>query len=183
MSKSKRNVLLLPMVVLVTGLSITSLIQSPQAAHSQQDYDEYLITETNNEQKLNQKNIGSGSSSNLNCGTDIVGSDSALTCPSNPGENPTPLPGTIVTPVVTQRVANVPTNPGVETTSGEAQCNPDEVVTGGGYDIPRSILRPLPNTIVLKEFAADNSWHVEVSDAGVLGSIKVYAECLKLVPG
>jgi hypothetical protein len=183
MTKSKSKALLLTLTTILTGLSINGLLQPTQRAHSQQDYDEYLITETNNEQKLNQKNIGSGSTANLNCGTNIVGSDSTLACSSIPGENPTPVPGTTVMPVVTQRVANVPTNPGVETTSGEAQCNPDEVVTGVGYDIPRSILRPLPNTIVLKEFAADNSWHVEVSDAGVLGSIKVYAECLKLVPG
>jgi hypothetical protein len=174
--------LLLPLIVLLTGLSFISILQLPKAAHSQQNYEELIITETNNDQKLNQKNIGSGSSSNLNCGTNVIESTSkSTTCPTMPGETPIPTPGTTVIPVVTQRMAEIPVVPS-GTTSGEAQCNQDEVVTGGGYDIPRSILVPPPNTIVLKEFAANNAWHVEVSDVGVLGSIKVYAECLKLVP-
>jgi hypothetical protein len=50
--------------------------------------------------------------------------------------------------IMTQRAANVSTIPrGI--TSGEAQCNSDEVVTGGGYDIPKSIIVPPPNTVVL----------------------------------
>ena len=62
--------------MLLTGLSLTSILQLPQAAHSQQDYEELIITETNNNQKLDQKNSGSGSSANLNCGTNV--DDSSL---------------------------------------------------------------------------------------------------------
>ena len=133
MSNSRRS--LLPLTVLLTGLFLTSILQLPQATHSQQDYEELIITETNNEQKLNQKNTGSGSSNNLNCGTNVIESTStSTTCPTIPGETPIPTPGTTVIPVVTQRMAEIPVVPS-GTTSGEAQCNPDEVVTGGGYEI------------------------------------------------
>jgi hypothetical protein len=182
MSNAKRNLLLVPLTVLLGGLSLASTSQLPQTAHQQQDYEELIITETNNKQKLNQKNIGSGSTGNLNCGTNVIESTStSTTCPTIPGETPIPTPGTTVIPVVTQRMAEIPVVPS-GSTSGEAQCNPDEVVTGGGYDIPRSIIIPPPNTTVLKEFAANNAWHVEVFDPGVSGTMRVYAECLKLVP-
>jgi hypothetical protein len=188
MSKTKRNLLLVPLTVLVGGFSLTSTLQLPQA-HSQQDYEELIITETNNEQKLNQKNIGSGSSSNLNCGTNVIESTStSTTCPTIPGETPTPTPGTIVIPVVTQRMAEIPIIPS-GTTSGEAECNPDEVVTGGGYEITEvvssggggggGIIQTFFKTF--KEFAVDNSWHIE-TNANLRGTVQVYAECLKLVP-
>jgi hypothetical protein len=45
MSKSKNDVLLLTLIVMITGFSATSLLQPPQAAHSQTDYEEYLIVE------------------------------------------------------------------------------------------------------------------------------------------
>ncbi len=92
MSESKGTALLLTFTVVLTGLSSTSLLQVPQAAYSQTDYEEYLITETNTEQELNQQNIGSGSSSNTNCGTNIAGTNLAqpITCSSNPVEPPTP---------------------------------------------------------------------------------------------
>ena len=179
MSKSKSNALLLSFTVMLTGLFSTSLLQAPQVAFSQTDYELYIIPETSNKQKINQQNIASGSSTNINCGTNMLDSSQQLVCPRVPPETPTP--GTTVVPVVTQRVANISTIvDGI--TSGEAQCNPDEVVTGGGYDIPMSILIPPPNTTVLKEFAADNAWHVEVSDVGVFAPMKIFAECLKLVP-
>jgi hypothetical protein len=186
MSKTKRNLLLVPLTVLVGGFSLTSTLQLPQA-HSQQDYEELIITETNNEQKLNQKNIGSGSSSNLNCGTNVIESTStSTTCPTIPGETPTPTPGTIVIPVVTQRMAEIPIIPS-GTTSGEAECNPDEVVTGGGYEIMEVVSSGGGGGIILtslktfKEFAVDNSWHIE-TNANLRGTVQVYAECLKLVP-
>jgi hypothetical protein len=72
MSQSKSYALLLSFTVVLTGLSTTSLLQPSQAAYSQTDYEEYLITETNNEQNLNQKNIGSGSSTNINCGANLI---------------------------------------------------------------------------------------------------------------
>jgi hypothetical protein len=40
-----------------------------------------------------------------------------------------------VRPVVTQRAAEIPIAEGSFSVAGEAQCNPDEVVTGGGYEI------------------------------------------------
>jgi hypothetical protein len=58
MSKSKSNALLVTFSVMLTGISITGLLQSPQTVHSQQDYEEYMVTETNNEQKLKQENTG-----------------------------------------------------------------------------------------------------------------------------
>jgi hypothetical protein len=50
---------LLPLAILITGLGI---LQSPLLAQSQTDYEEYIIMEDINEQKINQQNIGSGSS-------------------------------------------------------------------------------------------------------------------------
>ena len=166
--------------MLVTGLSMTSMLQLPPVAHSQQDFEEYIISETNSEQKLNQKNIGSGSSSNLNCGINVIESTStSTTCPTIPGETPIPTPGTTVIPVVTQRMAEIPVVPS-GTTSGEAQCNPDEVVTGGGYEITTRA----PGTFVtnFKELAVNNAWHIEIVNPSLTNTVRVYAECLKLVP-
>ena len=87
-----------------------------------------------------------------------------------------------------QRMAEIPGVPS-GTTSGEAECNPDEVVTGGRYEITElvssggggggGIIQTGFKTF--KEFAVDNSWHIETS-ANLLGTLLVYAECLKLVP-
>ena len=73
--KGEKRDLLFTFTVVLTGLSSTSLSQVPQVAYSQSDYEDYLITETNIEQELNQKNIGSGSSTNINCGANIVGTN------------------------------------------------------------------------------------------------------------
>jgi DNA-binding beta-propeller fold protein YncE len=45
---------LLPLTVLLTGLALTSILQLPLAAQSQQDYEELIITEPTNSQKLIQ---------------------------------------------------------------------------------------------------------------------------------
>jgi hypothetical protein len=193
MSKSERKALLLTFALVLTGLSSISLFQVPQAAYSQTDYEEYLITETNTEQELNQQNIGSGSSTNVNCGTNIAGTNlhQQITCPIITGEKPSP--GIAVRSVVTQRVAEIPINP-TGITSGEAQCNPDEVVTGGGYSFSE-IRRTgssggggsLPPTVFIttsfKSFAQNNAWHIEIVNPNLIGNVLVYAECLKLVPG
>jgi DNA-binding beta-propeller fold protein YncE len=42
------------LTVLLTGLSLTSILQLPQMAYSQQDYEELIITEANSDQKLIQ---------------------------------------------------------------------------------------------------------------------------------
>jgi hypothetical protein len=115
------------------------------------------------------KNPNKDSSTNINCGANVYDNTSpqSITCPRIPGG--TPAPGTTVIPVVTQRAANVTINPS-GTTSGEAQCNPDEVVTGGGYSF--SELRssgnggsgggslPPPTVFIttsFKEFAQNNA--------------------------
>ena len=58
-----------------------------------------------------------------------------ITCSIEEG-TPSPGPAIAVKPIVTQRVAEIPVGPPItEPIVGEAECNPDEVVTGGGYDI------------------------------------------------
>jgi hypothetical protein len=183
MSKSKRNVLLLPMV-LVTGLSITSLIQSPQAAHSQQDNDEYLITETNNEQKLNQKNIGSGISTNINCGANIAGTNLAgpITCPSIPGEPPTSNED-----FATATVSNtVRVEPGFRIGTAEVSCPSGTKVTGGGYELSGATI-PAGAGVEVEanpwvDAPTDNGWKVsvklvEVGDRSDDVFLTIYAVC------
>jgi hypothetical protein len=122
---------------------------------------------------------------------------------ASPGETPTPT----LIPVVTQRVVEVQPAPPLSPSRGingitEAQspCNPDEVVTGGGYDVSSVALGgeaswgslSIINTnqdygLVVEEFAAGNAWHIKVSPVGPQNlppgaTIKVFAECLKLVP-
>ena len=137
---------------------------------------------------------GSGSSTNFNCGTNVIESTSTYTiCQTIPGETPTPTPGTTVIPVVTQRMTEIPVVSS-GTTSEEAQCNPDEVVTGGGYEI--SEFRSSgsggtggslpPPTIYyntsFKEFSENNAWHIEIVNPSLTGTVRIYAECLRLVP-
>ena len=174
--------------LLLTGLSLTSLLQSSRAAHSQTNYEEYIIMGSINQQGVNQQNIGSGSSTNINCGTNIAGTNLArpiTACPDIPGE-------TSGKPVVTQRSAEVPANP-LGTTSAEAQCNPEEVVTGGGFELSEQRRSgggggggTLPPVVFIntsfKEFAENNAWHIEIVNPSLTGTVRVYAECLKLVP-
>jgi hypothetical protein len=49
------------------------------------------------------------------------------------------------------------------------------VSSGGGGGIILTSLK------TFKEFAVDNSWHIE-TNANLRGTVQVYAECLKLVP-
>jgi hypothetical protein len=176
---SKGKVSLLTLTVIITGLSVTSLLQSLRTAHSQQDYEEYLIVETNTAHELKQKNVGSGESTNINCGTNTAGTNLAqqITCPA------IPTPRTAVVPVVTQRVVEVQaTGQPIE---AQSPCNPDEVVTGGGYDISDiadGFLTDLEG--VVEEFAVNNAWHIKVNQplAESTQRLQVYAECLKLVP-
>jgi hypothetical protein len=77
---SKSNALLLSFTLVLTGLSTTSLSHSLQAAYSQTDYEEYLIVETNTEQNLAQKNVGSGESININCAKNLISSAANTVC-------------------------------------------------------------------------------------------------------
>ena len=188
MSNSRRSPL--PLTVLLTGLSLTSILQLPQTAHSQQDYEELIITETNSDQKLDQKNTGSGSSVTTLIVVRML-SDSHLfeqiSCSIEEEIPPTEV--TAIKPVVTQREVEIPVVPS-GTTSGEAQYNADEVVTGGGYEISelrssgtRGTGGSLPPSVFIrttfKEFAENNAWHIEVNP-NLTGNVRVYAECLKL---
>jgi hypothetical protein len=178
MSKSKSNALLLLFTVVLAGLSMTNL-QPPLTARSQQDYEEYIIME-NVDQSINQKNTGSGTSTNINCGTNAAGSNlQPIQCPQS-----TPTPGAGVVPVVTQRaVTEQKSGGGVYSVT--APCNPDEVVTGGGYDF--SMLTGAASAgSITKEFAVGNAWYVETlnfpPEFNVEDAMTVYAECLKMVP-
>jgi hypothetical protein len=180
MSKSKNSVLLLTFTVMIS-LTATNLLESPQAAHSQTDYEEYLIVETDTAQELKQKNVGSGESTNVNCGTNIAGTNLAqpITCPDVDEDGD----GVLQRPVVTQRVApsfstngggSIPENWAVS----RAACNEDEVVTGGGFEFNTAEGTSLREHAIM-ERAEDNTWSVYVNAGGTL---RAYAECLKLVP-
>jgi hypothetical protein len=181
MSKSKDSIFLLTLTVMVTGLFLTSLSQSPHAAHSQTDYEEYLIVDTDTAQELKQKNVGSGESTNINCGTNTAGSNlvQPIQCPSIPGGTP----GTTVVPVVTQREGPVVTASGSaeeeDIAQSRAECLQDEVVTGGGWErIDTRTGWALSG--VLKESKEGNAWVVTGSSTQDRITFKAFAECLKL---
>jgi hypothetical protein len=129
------------------------MLQLHQTAYSQTDYDEYLITDTNSEQKLNQKNIGSGSSMNINCGANIVGTNLAepITCPDIPGEPPTS--NEEFTTVTVSRTVRI--EPGSSIGTAEVSCPEGSEVTGGGYEGAT----PLINA------PTDNGWKVSATGA------------------
>ena len=79
--------------MVIIGLSMTSILQTPKIAQSQQNYEEYLIAETNTntEQRLAQTNVGSGESINSNCGENsIIGglTEAELCGTLDPGPTP-----------------------------------------------------------------------------------------------
>jgi hypothetical protein len=88
---SKSNALLLSFTLVLTGLSTASILHPHQAAHLQTDYEEYLIVETTTEQKLAQKNVGSGESININCAKNLISSVANAVC-SIVGVEPEPEP-------------------------------------------------------------------------------------------
>jgi hypothetical protein len=181
---------LLSLSVLLTGLSLIGILHLPQAAYSQQDYEAYILMEKVDNQVLRQKNTGSGSSNNINCGTNTLASNQITQNVST--ETPRPAPVNLK-PVITQRSVEVLANPS-GTTSAEARCNPDEVVTGGGYELSEQRRSGgsgggggnLPPVIFIntsfKEFAMNNAWHIEIVNPDLTGTVKVHAECLKLLP-
>jgi hypothetical protein len=86
--------------------------------------------------------------------------------------------------VVTQRVVEVQI-PGGTISEAQSPCNPDEVVTGGGYDVSEAAITSFGGRPI-EEFASNNAWHIKIdSPPGGIGEsfpIQVFAECLKLVP-
>jgi hypothetical protein len=182
MSKSKSNALVLILTMIVTSLSTTSLLQPLQAAYSQTDYEELIITENNNEQTLNQKNTGSGSSTNINCGTNVISSSSpqpiTTACPTVPGKTPTSNEE-----FATTTVSNtVPLNPGPDIGTAEVSCPEGTKVTGGGYEILGGDITGRGETQPWVDAPTDNGWKVSIVTA-VLGdpgddvSLTVYAIC------
>jgi hypothetical protein len=157
---------------MLTGFLINSLSQPLQAIYSQTDYEEYIIME-NADQRINQQNTGSGSSTNINCGTNTAGTNLAqpITCPSVPGETPTS-----VKKFVTTIVSNTVPIDAVMSAIAEVSCPEGTEVTGGGYDIPSDAI------VTRIDAPTDNGWKVSVSTGGPPGiSLTVYAVCGTLV--
>jgi hypothetical protein len=180
MSKSKSNSLLLTLTMMVTSLSMTSFSPLPQAAHSQQDFEKYIVSETNNEQKLNQKNIGSGSTVNLNCGTNVVASNSpqqiTMTCLSIPGGTPTPNED-FDTATFSRTVR---LEPGSGTGTAEVSCPEGTDVTGGGYEL-RGVSF---GTDTLTDAPKDNGWRASININSIVSEdafLTVYVICGALV--
>jgi hypothetical protein len=141
MSSSKCKALLLTFPVIITALTITDMFQSLQIAYSQTDYEEYLIINTNNEQGLNQQNIGSGSSANINCGTNTAGTNlvqpTTVICPGVPAETPEPPePPTSDQEFTTTTVSSTTQMPyPTSRATAEVSCPEGTDVTGGGYEL------------------------------------------------
>lgn len=185
-SRSKSKALIATFTVMVTGLSITSLLQSPQAAYSQTDYEEYIVMENFNQQKINQQNVGSGSSTNINCGANIAGTNLAqpvTTCPSIPDDrNGNPPPNQQPQLVMTPRTETFefPVN-GDGTVTVTAECFQDEVVTGGGWISPGDAGEGLME--ILRNEPSGNAWSIKASIGAFAGQspgLTVYAMCLKM---
>jgi hypothetical protein len=103
----------------------------------------------------------------------------------NPGLVPGPEPPVdpcLENPEAEGCTPEPPTDPCiVDPITGEAQCNPDEVVTGRGYEI--SELGRISTVVTtFKEFAANNAWRIEMDNPTAFGTLRIFAECLKLVP-
>jgi hypothetical protein len=82
---------------------------------------------------------------------------------------------------VTER-SNSMTGDGFETQdvfTVSVQCNPDEIVTGGGFalDMPENVNGPYP----VASQKQDNGWSATWRGLGGGTTIEVYAECLKVV--
>ena len=123
---------------------------------------------------LNQKNIGSGSSTNINCGTNIAGTNLAqpIDCPSIPGQSPTPNEDfTTATVSKTVRI-----EPGTSIGTAEVTCPEGTEVTGGGYELREVI----PGASFPQINApTDNGWKVSFRAGGLQDDVflTVYAVC------
>jgi hypothetical protein len=172
MSKSKDNALLLSFTVILIGLTITSLSQPLQAVYSQTDYEEYIVME-NIDQRINQKNTGSDSSTNINCGANIAGSNLSqpITCPSVPGQSPTPSRD--FDTATFSRIVRL--EPGSSIGTAEITCPEGTEVTGGGYELRGVNIGTRP----LMDAPKDNGWKVSLNlgDAGEDTFLTVYAIC------
>ena len=174
MSESKSSALLLTITILLTCVSTTSLLQPPPDAYSQTDYEEYIM-ESNTEQELNQENIGSGSSININCGTNtIIGnSPQAITtlCPSVPGQSPTPN-GDFDTATFSRIIRLAGSGIG----TAEVSCPEGTDVTGGGYELS-GVTGDDAHTLM--DAPKDNGWRASINfdDIGEDAFLTVYVIC------
>ena len=180
MLKPKINVFVLSLTTMVAVLSSVSLLQPHQAAYSQTDYEEYIIME-NVDQRINQQNIGGDSSTNINCGTNIAGSNLAqpATCPSIPGE--TPISNVEFTTVTVSNTVHLDVS-GLGT--AEVSCPEGTEVTGGGHEIRNENGRLFnsPEIGEAEDRPTDNGWKVtaRIPDFNP-GTLTVYAICGSLV--
>jgi hypothetical protein len=93
--KSMKSVMNIPtfITVLVVAIIIALLPQSPLPVSASSD-----DSETNAEQILQQKNLGSGDSDNFNCDENMITSASGVDCiPSGPAAPTPPPPSTLFT--------------------------------------------------------------------------------------
>lgn len=175
----------MPLILLAT-LSVAGAMERPQIAQSQTDYEEYIIMESV-DQGINQQNIGSGSSTNINCGANTAGTNLAqpITCPSPPdgGNGNPPLPQAFTTTIVSDS-----TQIQSARTTLEVSCPEGTEVTGGGHD-----LIPIGDQIYgagdflfEENEPTENGWKVSVLSGVIRGGepfalLTVYAVCGTLV--
>jgi hypothetical protein len=121
MRKSLMSIPTFLTVIVVAGV-IALISLSPLPASASSDSDE---SETNAEQRLRQKNLGSGESSDFNCDENMITSASGADCiPSGPAP-PTPaIPFTIVGSlggaITTCEQQNLPSNMAIDVTGEES---------------------------------------------------------------
>jgi hypothetical protein len=177
--------------MLVTGISGVRILS--QVAYSQTDYEEYLIVETNTAQEPKQNNVGSGNSTNINCGTNIAGTHLphpiTTICPRVPdggnGEGPeSPTSDGEFSTTVVSNMAQIASTPRA---TAEVTCPEGTEITGGGHDLSR--ITDLGFGFVIEENEpTENGWKVTVLLDGLAGEeltaiLTVYAVCGILVNG
>lgn len=117
------------LTVLVVAIVIALPPLSPLPVSASSDSDE---SETNAEQRLGQKNLGSGESDNFNCDENMITSASGVDCiPSGPAP-PTPPP-TVITIITGNAVGTISCEGEEEATAGLgffADVAEDGTVTG-----------------------------------------------------
>ena len=132
--KSMKSLMSIPTlltVIVVAGvIALIPLSQPPLPISAYSDSDE---SETNAEQRLGQKNLGSGESDNFNCDENMITSASGVDCiPSGPAP-PTPPP-TVITIITGNAVGTISCEGEEEVNAGLgffADVAEDGTVTGG----------------------------------------------------
>lgn len=134
-----------------------------------------------NQQGINQQNTGSSSSTNINCGTNLVDSSQQLTCPSTPGETPA-SDRELSTTIVSNTVPVPPDIPGGRLATTEVSCPDGTVVTGGGYEV-QGVFEGISDGWTWLNAPTNNGWRTAI-DVGATeddATLTVYAICGSLV--